>query len=149
MDVKHTRAYGRVTFPDGSFELIEVGGIILTLNQIGRLLHESRRAFNGTVVIELGKQPFPAVKADDEIRFASTHGFDPATIMKEEDLPESMKESLALAREVEDDDMLREYRSMTIPSIRNATTPERQAELKRYVESTYKDTPHWDGSHKW
>lgn len=149
MDIRNTHTYARLTFPDGSFELIEVGGVGLTLNEVGKSIARSSKRFNGSILIELSRKPFPAAKVDDDIRFANTYGLDPSTFIQEADLTDSMKETLALAREVESDTMLQEYRSMSVPSIREAMLPGRAEELRRYVESKYANTPHWDGSHRW
>lgn len=148
MDIQSKHCYGRLTWANGDIELFESGGIQLTLRDVMVEMKKANRKMQ-TIIIELSPTPFPAQKLDDSVRFASTWGIDPSMIVKEEDLPESLKDMAALAAEVADDPTLAEYRSMMITSIREATMPERQVQLKRYVEQKYTGTPHWDGVHRW
>lgn len=148
MNINKLHAYARLTYVNGDAELFDSGGIQLTLRDVLVHLSQDGNKFK-PFTIEVSPTPFPAKQLDESVRFASTQGIDPSMIMSEDELPDSLKLGLNLALMVESDEMLKEYRMMVIPSVREATMPERQQQLKRYVESKYAGTPHWDGIHRW
>lgn len=86
MDVKSTRAYGKMKVPGVAkeFEYFESGGIALTLNEMLRDLRDSPKCLRGEITIKLSPKPFTA-SAESEDMSEAIAGLD---VTLESELPD-------------------------------------------------------------
>jgi len=148
MDVKHKHVFAKLKITGMRDSImVDVGGIAKTMQALTIHMHEAQMNMKGPIQITLS--PYPLVQGEDaKPDFSGTMGIDPSMIIPESELPDDMKEQLARARKEQEDPLLIEYRSLSITSVREATTPERIGELKAHMNQHYKGTEHWDGIHK-